>query len=203
MTPKASRRLLFYAIVVSLLLHALFAGWIRLPFAVPQDDKQIVTITHPRIVRVSRATPAPRTPRPQPTVRATASPLPRPTTAASSGPAARTASPPPPTPTPAPTAAAARPCASPNAPPALAATPTVPELPADARASGTNGRTTVLVRLGADGTVASARVIGSSGNGSLDLAALHAAQGASYVPGYRNCKPVAADYTFVAKWVPM
>jgi len=200
-TPKASRRLLLWAIVVSLFLHALLAGWIQLPLARPQDDRQIVTISHPRIVRVTRATPPPGTPRPAPTALASAPPQPRPTSGR--GPAKATAPPPQATPTPQPPPAVANACKSPNAAAALAAPPQTPELAAEARASGTSGNTVVLVHLNADGTVASAAITGSSGNGSLDLAALHAAQGASYAPAYKDCKAVAADYTFVAKWVAM
>ncbi len=201
MTPKASRRLLFIAIAVSLLVHLIVAGWLQLPFALPQDAKQVVTISHLRVTRISQATPPPHTPAPQPSPSARASGPPRPV-ATNGHPTTSSATPAPPTPTP-PVAlpTAAQPCKSPNAPAGLSATPAPGDIPAATRAAATNGTTSVLVHLNADGTVASAAVAGSSGNGSLDLVALTMAKGAQYVPAYKACKAIAADYTFAAKWV--
>jgi TonB family protein len=83
----------------------------------------------------------------------------------------------------------------------LEATPLPGEIPPDARAAGTNGTSSVLVHLDGTGNVLSATIAGSSGNPSLDMVALSMAKGASYVPAYKDCKAVASDYTFAAKWV--
>ncbi len=201
MTPKASRRLIFIAIAVSLLVHLIVAGWLQMPFALPQDSKQIVTISHIRVTRISQATPPPRSPAPRPSPSARASGPPHPV-ATNGRAAASPVTPAPATPTP-PVAmpSAAQSCKSPNAPAGLSATPEPGDIPAETRAAATNGTTSVLVHLSADGTVASAAVAGSSGNGSLDLIALTMAKGAQYVPAYKDCKAIAADYTFAAKWV--
>jgi TonB family protein len=199
-TPKASRRLLFIAIAVSVLLHAILAGWFRSPFAQPQGSREVLTISHPRIVRISQA-PPPHTPAPQPSPAARGSAPPRPLATGGHGTPSHV-TPAPPTPTPVAVATTStRPCEKPDAPAGLAATPQPQEIPADARAAGTNGTTTVSVHLRADGGVDAAAIAGSSGNASLDLVALAMARSAEYVPAYKACKGVAADYAFIAKWV--
>jgi TonB family protein len=200
-TPKASRRLLFIAIAVSVFLHALLAGWFRMPFAQSQGPKEVLSISRARIVRIFHATPPPHTPAPQPSPTARGSAAPRPVATGGRG-ASKPVTPAPPTPTPlvAPTAAALA-CTKPNAPAGLAATPVPEEIPAAARAAGTNGTTTVDVHLKADGGIESAAIASSSGNSSLDMVALSMAKSAQYVPAYKDCKPIAADYGFTAKWV--
>ena len=201
MTPKASRRLLFIALGLSLLVHAIFLGWLRSPFAIRQSDAPVVTIVHARVVRITQATPVPRTPAPQPSPTARGSAPPRPVATAGRG-VAGSHTPAPPTPTPTPAAiAAASPCRAPNAPAGLEATPQPAEIPIDARAAATNGTSAVTVHLDETGKVLSAVVAGSSGNPSLDMVALATAKSALYVPAYKDCKAVASDYTFTARWV--
>ena len=203
MTPKASRRLLFFALGLSLLLHAIFLGALRSPFAIRQSDAPVVTIAHARVVRITQATPVPQTPAPQPSPTAPGSAPPRPLATSGRGPAttrAHTPAPPTPAPTPA-TIAAASPCRTPTAPAGLEATPQPGEIPAEARAAATNGTSAVLVHLDDAGAVLSAAVSGSSGNPSLDTVALSMAKSARYVPAYRDCKAIASDYTFTARWV--
>jgi len=202
-TPKASRRLLLIAVGISLLVHAVLLGWLRSPFAVRQSDAPVVTIAHARIVRITQATPVPHTPAPQPSPTARGSAPPRPVATAGRGVAAAhvTPAPPTPTPTPMPPVAAASPCRRPSAPAGLESTPAPAAIPAEARAAATNGTSAVLVHLDASGSVLSAAISGSSGNPSLDTVALAMAKSAVYVPAYKDCKAVASDYTFAAKWV--
>ncbi|MDQ2992198.1 MAG: TonB family protein, partial [Candidatus Eremiobacteraeota bacterium] len=138
-------------------------------------------------------------PKPSPSARASGPPRPLATNGRSQANVA-TAAPLTPTP-PVAFASAAQPCKSPNAPAGLSATPQPGDIPAEVRAAATNGTTAVLVHLNADGTVASAAIAGSSGNGSLDLVALTLAKSAQYAPAYKDCKAIAADYTFAAKWI--
>jgi TonB family protein len=201
-TPKATRRLLFIAVGLSLLVHAVLLGWLRSPFAVRQSDAPAVTIAHARIVRITQATPTPHAPAPQPSPTARGSAPPRPVATAGRGVAIAHVTPAPPTPTPKPAAvAAASPCRRPSAPAGLESTPAPAEIPAEARAAATNGTSAVLVHLDATGGVLSAAISGSSGNPSLDTVALAMAKSAVYVPAYKDCKAVASDYTFEAKWL--
>jgi len=202
-TPKASRRLLFVAVGLSLLVHAILLGWLRSPFAVRQSDAPVVTIAHARIVRITQATPVPHTPAPQPSPTARSIAVPRAVATAGRGEArshAQTPAPSTPAPTPA-AVVAASPCRTPNAPAGLESTPQPAEIPPDARAAGTSGTSAVLVHLDASGSVLSATIAGSSGNVSLDTVALAMARSAAYAPAYKDCKAVASDYTFAAKWV--
>ncbi len=201
MTPKAPRRLLFWAIAISLAVHLILAGWTHMPFALPQGEATIITITHPRIIHVSRATPPPHTPVPHPTPSAVASAAPRPIATSGAAASRPTQAPPTPTPTPQPAPANGRACDTPNAPAGMVGTPPPPDLVAEARESAITGQTAVLVHVNADGSIATAVVSAGSGNGSLDLAALAAARSAQYAPAYADCKAVAGAYTFVTKWI--
>lgn len=60
--------------------------------------------------------------------------------------------------------------------------PRAPEYPSRALASGIEGRVIVRARVGANGRVQSVQVHQSSGNNSLDAAALKAVRGWSFVP---------------------
>jgi len=199
-TPKASRRLLFVALGLSLLVHAIFFGWLRSPFAIRQSDAPVVTIAHARVVRITRATPVPQNPAPRPSPTARGSAPPRPVATAGRG-VASSRTPAPPTPPPPPPIAVASPCRAPNAPAGLAATPQPGDIPIDARAAATTGTSAVTVHLDEAGKVLSAAIAGSSGNPSLDMVALATAKSALYVPAYKDCKAVASAYTFTARWV--
>lgn len=203
MTPKASRRFLLVALGLSLAVHALFLAWLRSPLALRQEQATTVTIVRARVARISQATPPPRTPAPRPTSKAHAIAPPRITARPGRGPVAvATPAPATPVPTATPALASAQPCRTPNAPAGLSATPAPPEIPVAARGAATAGTTTVLVRINADGSIASAAVSATSGNVALDGVALSMAKGASYAPAYKDCKAVASEYAFAAKWAP-
>ena len=69
------------------------------------------------------------------------------------------------------------------------------------RAQGVSGTTSVLVHLDDKGNVIDASVTGSSGSPTLDVAALAMAKGATYTPAIANCKAIASDYTFTARFI--
>lgn len=61
-----------------------------------------------------------------------------------------------------------------------------PAYPESARQAGIEGTVTVGITIGTDGSVESAWVASSSGNGDLDQAAVQAAYGYRFVPAYQN-----------------
>ncbi len=111
------------------------------------------------------------------------------------GPPAPTAgpatNPPAPTPTPRPA------CAVPNKD-ASTTRAVEPDYPDMARQQGAVGTVQVKVSLSATGSVLSTSVYKSSGNSSLDQAALSAARASSYAPETENCVPIAGNYIFRA-----
>lgn len=206
MTPKRARNLLLYAIVASLLLHALLALVARWP--TPREAQpQNVAITHARIVtihHVATVPPPPATPHPRVALAPVARrappkriALPRLSRAASgaTAPLVQTA-------TAAPSAPPSpAPCASPNAPAALAGSPPpAPSLAPDVRAQHVSGVSRVAVRVSASGSVLDAKIAASSGSPSLDVAAIAMARDATYAPAYAKCKAIAGDYTFSVRW---
>ena len=66
----------------------------------------------------------------------------------------------------------------------------VPAYPDMARTAGIEGQTVVEALVGTDGTVSDARVLKSSGNASLDQAAVEAAMRSTFTPAYQRDKPV-------------
>jgi protein TonB len=104
----------------------------------------------------------------------------------------------------------------PSAPPATPAPPTPlacahpnvaattlqaaePEIPQMAQQQGITGTVTVVVSLDTTGHVTNARVQ-SSPSALLNNAALTAAKQSRFQPAIENCKPIAADYTFLVEF---
>lgn len=111
--------------------------------------------------------------------------------APTSGPA--TAPPPPPTPPPTPKPA----CAVPNKD-ATMTNGVQPDTPEIAKQAGATGTVNVEVTLSATGTVLSTSVYKSSGNSSLDQAAIAAAKQSGFAPALKDCLPVGGSYLFRA-----
>lgn len=201
MTPQRARRLLLIGVGLSLLVHVIFALVARWPELPKEQIAQ--RISHVQIVRIARvpspqpsaATPAPA--RVHATTRAkvaltTLSRTQNGQAAAASAPQA------PPSPRP---VVSGQKCSTRNAPSTRDASPPPPELTPDVRAQGTSGTTSVLVHLDDKGNVLDAQVTGSSGSPTLDVAALAMAKGTTYAPAIANCKAIASDYTFTAKFI--
>jgi TonB family protein len=104
-------------------------------------------------------------------------------------------------PTPVATAVSTPGCAKGDLPASIVATPAPADIPASVRASGTSGVARVQVKLDTNGAVTSAAVVQSTGNTSLDLVALTMAKSAQYAPAQHDCKAVASDYTFSARFI--
>lgn len=92
-------------------------------------------------------------------------------------------------------------CANPNVPAHVlqAVDPVYPDAAAQEHVYGT---VLVAVTLSDTGAVVSTVISKSSGNDSLDQAALHAAQTSQYAPDYINCRPVGGTYLFRAIFEP-
>ena len=205
------------ALAISLLLHAILAGYLRWPGMRLSQEPQNVIVRH---ITISRIVPPPPRRLPiAPSPKASTVPARTRTTVAppallhhgTSGPpsgsgvvpAAHVSTPSPTvTPSPQATAPAGFACVHPNASPAVASSPAPVELPADARTSKANGTAAIAVTLDDQGHVTATRIAQSSGNDALDRAALQMAQDASYAPKLVACKPVAAQYTYTVKFAP-
>ena len=212
------RNLLWCALALSLLLHALATPIFPNQAKVRDDDSpQFVSLDRPHPLRV--ATPPPPKPllRPQRPLQSARSerPVPRSVPRVSS-PAAGAAVHPGPslpyvpratggavsvpgdagavTPTETPS------CADPNRD-AVAANVVSPEYPSSP--SGMGGVTVlVAVTIDATGGVSEASVSQSSGNAAIDQAALRAARQSSYRPRLVNCVPSPGTYLFRAEFSP-
>ena len=214
MNARNSRRLLLAALVLSLLLHAILAGYLRWPTAPPSREQiQIVNVRHATIARIAQR----RRPAPAPLHRA------KPSIASHVAPPALsnrgTKGPPQgiavavrqaavavtPLPTPQPTASAVQPagapCIRPDAAPQIASTPNPSAIPGDVRARKGSGTARVTVSLDAAGHVLDAKLAQSSGDPGLDLTAVQMAQSATYAPRVVACKAVAGQYTFSVRFV--
>ncbi len=103
---------------------------------------------------------------------------------------------------PAPTTAPAPKCAIPMRD-AVATNKVPPDYPELAREQNL-GVVTVLVKVtvGASGALSAATIQQSSGNSSIDNAAIAAAKASSYSPKIENCLPVSGDYGFTAEFDP-
>ena len=206
MNQRQARRLLIAAFAISLLIHLLWALFVRRPQSPIETQVETVTIRH-RLVMTKMATPPPlpkRTPVPHPV--ASSRPLPRATHATQTvgiagGNAHATAAPTlPPTPAPAATVAATG-CAKSDIDAVVLSSPDPPDVPVAARAEGTSGTALVDVKLDAQGTVTGASIAQSSGSSSLDVIALGMARDARYAPATHDCKAVASTYTYSVKFV--
>jgi TonB family protein len=207
MSQRHSRRVLMFALAISLLLHVILALWLHLPTPIAQQPEPVrTTVGRVRIVRRVAVRPTPPPPR-LPVVTHRFTPIShanvhlvrtvgtRGTRAVAIAPRIAT-----PTPMPAPSPPGCG--ASNNLSAAIAVVPSPPDIPIDVRAAGTAGTTWVLVQLSADGTVTQAAVVQSSGNGGLDQLALAQARAATYSPALKACKAVPGEYTFKEKWSP-
>lgn len=218
MSASRARKIMLAAIAISLLVHLLFAGYVRWPFA-PPNENAIVKVHRITIARVVAHTPPPRTPPPRtpppqprvtPLARASVTP-PKVAPRASKGvPAVHAAVPPvpatlAPAATPLPTALptiAAAPCSQHDITPAVSSPGEPVAIPPDARASKESGIAAIAVQIDARGRVTGTSVARSSGNTGLDAVALEMAKDATYSPGLVKCKPVASAYTYTVKFAP-
>jgi TonB family protein len=78
-----------------------------------------------------------------------------------------------------------------------------PDYPESARESGL-GQVTAGIRvyITPQGTIASLRVVNSTGNGDLDQAAIRGAAESTYSPRMKNCKPTFGLYLFKVTFDP-
>jgi TonB family protein len=82
-------------------------------------------------------------------------------------------------------------------------TPAPPEFPDAARGKMAGVAVVdVLVKIAADGEVASTKVIKSSGNADIDAATVTAARASTYAPAMKNCKASGGSYVFQASFNP-
>ncbi len=204
MDAKRTRRLLFLAFAISLLVHVVVASGVHWPELMrPQDQPEVVAIVHvARLIHERRVpSPPPRTPAPKPVATSAQKPIAAGKSPGSgtggSGRATEAPSAAPATAAPSPVAPA---CTKGDIAPAITASPTVPEIAPSARGAATNGTTRVRVTLDAQGAVQKTLVVDSSGNPALDLVAITMARAAQYSPGLHDCKAVAADYTFTLRF---
>lgn len=205
---KRVPRLLLVAFALSLLLHLIVALGLRPPSPTPETQGEVVSIQHrpASIVAVKHTPPPPPPPRPRRTA-APHAPSSAPPVRNGPGPAAvaggKAATPAPivARATPAPVATATPGCAHTDIAAAVTVSPSPPDIPTAARASGTSGTTLVNVQLDASGRVTGTNVTQSTGNSSLDLVAVGMARDAQYSAALRDCKPIASNYTYSVKFV--
>lgn len=198
------QRLLLAAFAISLLIHLLWALFVRRTPPTSETQVETVTIRH-RLTMTTMPTPQPlpkRTPVPHPV--ATSRPAPRATHAMQSigaqGGNGRATAAPTQAPTPAATGTPTS-CEKNDIDAVVLSTPAPPDIPVAARSEGTSGITLVDVKLDAQGTVTGAAVAQSSGNSSLDVVALGMARDSTYKAATHDCKAVASTYTFSVKFV--
>ena len=200
MTTQQARRLLLVALALSLLIHTLIAARIHWPFAPARDNVQIEQIEHIQMTHIAQAsTPPPATPAP--------SPAPHLATKTKSATPAKNGNGPlvvanAPTPVPTPAASATPNCFKTDSPATMTQAPEPADIAPTVRASAFAGTISVRVSLDPNGVVTDATVSVPSGNGSFDLVAVGLAKRATYAPATHDCKPIASEYTFVAKFSP-
>ena len=195
---KLSRRLLFIAFALSLLIHFIFAVVVH-PWRHPEDNEvEVVSIQH-RVAVTQMQTPPPppkATPVPHPTPAVRQAPAkPHAANGQSGGTGVAAATAPPPTVAPQVTPGGIT-CTRTDIEAAVTENAPQPDIPSDVRASGTSGVAAIEVRLDAQGAVTTTTVSQSSGNSSLDVVALAMARGTRYSPALHACKPVASAYTY-------
>lgn len=98
----------------------------------------------------------------------------------------------PPSPPPPPPAPAQQPTASASTLPSPIHAP-APRYPSDAMRQGAGGTVRVKISVAADGSVAQLDIVESSGNRSLDRAALETLRRWTFKPGTRNGQPIATN----------
>jgi len=209
-SPRSARRLLLAALIVSLILHLLGVRFVH--WGVPQAQEAPETLKLTQIYKVR--TTIVRSPRSLPqhpkTVAHAAINVPRTTSRNARGPAV--AAPVPSavgaTPSPAPTVAhlatpsGASGCTKAFAVAAVSASPQPPDIPDDARRTGTAAVAQIHVQLDANGSIVDAAVLSSSGNSQLDQIAVNLAKSSTYSPAISGCKKVASTYTYRVRFDP-
>lgn len=214
MNVRSARRVLLAALAISLLLHAILAGYLRWPRGTgTSQEPQIIVVRHVTIARIVPHTPAPARPIPTHPPQAAAAHAkiapPALTHTGTHGPPATAGLPAPgrappsaaPKVTASPQPVAGGACVRPDASPSVSASPPVADIPPEARIAKVSGTAAIAVSLDAQGRVTGAKVAQSSGSTGLDQAALQMAQNATYAPKLTACKPVPGDYTFTVKFV--
>jgi TonB family protein len=199
------------AILISLLIHLILAGYIRWPFNQPSSENEVVRVRQINIARIPPHTPPP-TPLPTPRVTPAAKPKVIPPalhTRSSKGPpvahviavasAAPTSPPQTPAPTPLATSAAVA-CLTHDISPAVTSTAQPVDIPPQARASKASGTAEIHVEIDQDGHVTNTTVAQSSGDAGLDGVAMQMAKDATYTPALIKCKPVASVYTYTVEF---
>lgn len=211
MNARRSRKIVLWAIALSLLAHLLFALYFH--FSLASTGEQEPRVARIQLTRIATAPPKTPPPPRTPVVHTTIAPphLQSKNTGTPSphrGIAAPVSTLPPvsttPTPKPTPTATPSLQTSAPgqctattrNAPAALASTPDPIDIPPDARASKVSGTAQIKVVLDAQGHVTDATVAQTSGNDGLDRVALQLAHQATYTPKFQDCKAVAGEYMF-------
>jgi TonB family protein len=194
---KLSRRLLFVAFALSLLIHFIFAVVVH-PWRNPEaNDVEVVSIQHRSAVTQMQTPPPPpkATPVPHPTPAVRPAPAKPHAANGESGGTGVAATAPPPTVAPVATPGGTT-CSGADIGAAVTENAPQPDIPSDVRASGTSGVAAIEVRLDAQGSVTATTVSQSSGDSSLDVVALAMARGTRYSPALHACKPVASAYTY-------
>lgn len=221
MSKKASRRFLFAAFMLSIVLHLAGGRFLHWPQARPQEATERVSLSKRLVLHklpVSRPSPHAAV-RPKPARPALSLPhlqvaaAPHPGKGAAGRPAGVvTARPWRPIALPSvrsPAAVAPSPSAAPafagclkrNQPVAIVEK-VLPLISKRAREAGTHGIARVHVKISADAAVSDVQLTDSSQNHELDLEALDAARTSTYSPAISNCKPVAGETDYAVEFVP-
>lgn len=224
MSKKASRRFLFAAFMLSIVLHLAGGRFLHWPQARPQEAIERVSLSKRLVLHslpVSRPSPhaavRPAGPKPArlalslPHLQVAAAPHPG---KGATGPPAGVATARPLRPialpsqhspaavAPSPSAAPAfAGCLKPNQPVAIVEK-VLPLISKRAREAGTHGIARVHVKISADAAVSDVQLTDSSQNHELDLEALNAARTSTYSPAISNCKPVAGETDYAVEFVP-
>lgn len=208
MTAKQTRRLLIVAFALSLLLHLVAAPFVHLPSEPSVDQEPVVHVMH--VLRIARAIPTiPPTPVPTPVPSAvpTRSPA-RSGHPKTSNPGSRnagvesSATPGPASHLPAPSPSPTPDCYKVDTPVTIAASPSPPDIPPEARTSTTVSIARVAVVVDASGQVTSTAIAQTTGDAQLDQIAVAMARSAQYAPATHACKRVASQYAYSVKFAP-
>jgi len=210
LSPRAARRLLIGALIISVLLHLLGVRFVHWGVPSAQEAPESLKLTKIYKVRTTIVH-SPRPPAPQKNVQRKAINVPKTTSRSGRAPAAVPIPPgvaatatPSPTPTVARLATPSAPggCVKANAVAAVLASPQPPDIPSDARRPGTAGVAEIHVQLDDRGAIVDAAITSSSGNAQLDQVALNLAKTSTYTPAVSGCKKIASTYTYRVRFEP-